>query len=215
MKHVLPIIHDSQTLRKFAVWKDGHCSWLSSKEWNISPSVTQGISLSILAAYHSKWNLHVTILHEYLDCEKELMYTFIIHNESEQRTECKLVYYEQTIGEIEPTVAFVSPVEQAISYYGNNGFKLLATKFQPDQTSQLAVGSKQVIWDEQIGNLALSPLSRKCEDSMVVTNIRLEPLAESYGRIWNIQGKSEKEVYKKYKKLVANDQLDTATDQLL
>lgn len=187
-------------MKRFAIWINGQTAWLNSEQWDVRSDS------SIVIAYHSEWQLQVTLLQEYLEADQCFVSTFILKNQSERQRELRFIVHRQTVLGIAPSVTFVSPSKQAILHYGQESLFLLAGKFRHELESQLAVGRKESVWNEQTGSLALSPLCQNEHECMISARLALEPNQETYGRIWEIHGHTEETVLAGHEKQLKHDQ---------
>lgn len=194
---------------------DGQFSWLCSEQWRVSPLYSTKSNVPILIAYHSEWQLHVTLLQEYDNEEQQSTYTFILKNQSEQQRELRFIVHQQLLCKTEPTVHFVTPANQAILHYHHGGLSLLAAKFHREEETQLAVGKREDIFDEETGTLALSPLCQNEQECMISTKLIIESQKESHGQIWEIYGRTEESVLALHNKQLKADQLMQRTNQML
>ncbi len=194
---------------------DGECSWLSSKEWDLSPKLDHTSTLSILVAYHKKWGMQITVLQESAPTDHESVMTLILKNQTECKKEVKFVFYCQHNQEKTKSISFVSPSKHAIMQHNESQLTLVSSRFNREKESQLAVGKKEKIWFEREGRLALAPLCRDGLESMIVTKVELEPWQETYGRIWEISGHSEQEIYARHDKQKMYHQLKSAAERTL
>ncbi|MDT8861733.1 hypothetical protein N0O92_16060 [Alkalihalobacillus sp. MEB130] len=202
-------------LKSVGVWVNGKFSWLNSKNWDLSPRQERGSALSIIVAFHKEWKIQITILQEWKKDENSMVYTFITKNQSSENMDIKFVVHQQRMINTEKNIAFVSPSKQAIIHYGERDLTLFAANFFQEKESQLSVGKKEQIWSEKEGKLALSPLCQEGHESMVVTRLQLAPWQETYGRMWEITGESQEEVFFKHDKQIRSDQLRQVTKQIL
>ncbi len=205
----------SQFIKSFAIWMEGECSWLSSNEWDLSPKIDHTSTLSILVAYHKKWKIQITVLQERSAKDLENVMTVIVKNQSDTKKTIKLIFHCKFIGESVSGISFVAPSEQSIMQHNEGQLTLVSSQFNRQQDSQLAVGKKEKIWNEQEGRLAIAPLCRDGRESMIVTNVELDSWQEIYGRIWEVSGYYESDVYAKHKKQKAYDQLKRAAERTL
>ncbi|ARK29381.1 hypothetical protein [Halalkalibacter krulwichiae] len=188
-------------LKSIGVWLEGKCSWLNDQsDWDLSPKVRSSFSpVEILVAYHKRWGLELTILQEKSFKEEDNVITVIIKNQTELKKELKLVYHRQLLNQdSSENVIFVSPSEKAIFQHSGSLLTLVSSKFTREKNSECAVGRKDSIWSEAEGALAFTPLCGEGRECMIVTKIELEPWQETFGRIWEITGCSEEEVYHRH-----------------
>ncbi len=128
------------------------------------------------------------------------LYTFIVKNQSDEQRELRFLMHQQMNVITEPSVSFVSPMNQVILHYGQDSLTLVASKFYNEKESQLSVGRKDMIWNEQAGTLALSPLCQNEQEWMILTSLLLASQQETFGRIWEIHGRSEDAVWEAHEK---------------
>ncbi|GAE33453.1 hypothetical protein [Halalkalibacter akibai] len=201
-----------RSFNSFGIWLEGRCSWLSSDEWDFSPKFDQS-NLAILVAYHKEWKIQVTVLQENSPTENGSFFTIILNNPTEFRRDIRFVYHRKMLGN-KNSMSFVSPLKHIVLHYsGDNSLSLLSSTFYGEARSYVAVGEKENIWCEKKAELSLSPLCRQGRESMIVSKIVLEPFQETYGRIWELFGTSEKELYKVHDRQQSMQQLKNATEQ--
>ncbi|WP_332691047.1 hypothetical protein [Halalkalibacter lacteus] len=181
----------------------------------MSPGQNRTGALSIIVAYHKQWEFQVTILKERFDKELGFLYKVILNNQSDEKRDIRFVYHQHNLASLTRQVSFVSPSKQTILHYGKPYLSLLASRFHNEINCQLAVGKKEKVWCDQEGTLVLAPLCTDGQESMIVSRIQMNPSQETYGRIWEVFGQTEEEVYIKHYKQVTFDKLNQATKQTL
>jgi hypothetical protein len=201
--------------KNLGIWLNGKFSWLSSEEWDMSPREGNGGALSIIVAYHKQWEFQVTILKERFEKELGFVYTVILKNQSDEKRDVRFVFHQQNLTSFSRQISFVSPSKQTILHYGKPYLSLLASRFHNEINCQLAVGKKEKLWCDREGTLVLAPLCRDGQDSMIVSKLQMESSQETYGRIWEVFGQTEEEVYLKHQQQVTFDQLKQVTKQTL
>ncbi|MFC0473523.1 hypothetical protein ACFFHM_24205 [Halalkalibacter kiskunsagensis] len=173
----------------------------------MSPRESKGGALSIIVAYHKQWEFQVTILKERFDKELGFVYTVIVKNQSDKKRDIRLVFHQQNLAAFTRQISFVSPSKQTILHSGQPYLSLLAARFHNEINCQLAVGKKEKVWCDREGTLVLAPLCRDGQESMIVSKLQMEPSQETYGRIWEVFGQTEKEVYVKHYQQATFDKL--------
>lgn len=205
----------NQTLKPFGIWMDGHCSWLNSLEWDISPTEMKETNVTVIAAFHKVWKIHVTILQERLHQASHFDYTFTIKNHSNRDRVIKFVYHHNSNSNDEQVVSMVSSSEKTVMHYNGNKISLLATHFFQHENFHLAVGERETIWNEKTGSLTLSPIWRGAQESMMVTELHMSKNEERVGRVWGVQGETEEDVHQAHYQRLEYNHLGFVAKQIL
>ncbi|WP_062046364.1 hypothetical protein [Bacillus sp. JCM 19034] len=180
-------------VRSIGIWMNGHVSWLKAKEWNVS--FQRGSGTAILNAYHKIWHLQVTIVKDLAEVNENSELTLIIKNGTKNTKHVRLIIKKDELNSKSTTVSMVSSFKQSIVTYEQNRVTLLSTSFFQDEHYQLAVGEEEIIWNEHLGTLNLSPIWRGEHIRMATISLSLDGYAERAGRIWFIEGQCEEDLY--------------------